>query len=96
MNAGDAFDWYIDSQGRACLYNAVDMSFEQGVMTYVRPRLYDKDAPECQPGNLGIDEQHLTAASRTGASGEVTQAMPIPSCQNVPYDEATGKGCDKL
>jgi hypothetical protein len=94
LNAGNAFDWYVDGQGRACLYNAVDMRFDQGVMSYVRPQLFDKDAPECRPGNLGLGQNPL--ASRTGASDEILPAVPIPGCQNVPYDEATGKGCDKL
>ena len=28
--AAGADDWYIDAQGRACLRNAVDLSFEKG------------------------------------------------------------------
>ena len=94
LHAGGADDWYIDSAGRACLYNVLDTQFVQGFMSYVKPQLFDKDSLQCNPSILGIHQDHL--ASRTGASGEITPAVPIPSCQNVPYDEATGKGCDKL
>ncbi len=36
VNAGDAFDWYIDNLGRACLYNAVDVS-AGGQKCYCKP-----------------------------------------------------------
>lgn len=54
LNAGDAFDWYIDKQGRACLANALDLSIEQGVMSYAIPELFDMDSPECDPLKLGV------------------------------------------
>ena len=30
LGAGDIGDWFIDKAGRACVYNAIDLSFEQG------------------------------------------------------------------
>ncbi len=91
LNAGDAFDWYVDDQGRACVYNAVDMSFQQGVMSYARPRLFDKDSPECNPAALGIGTAALFPASRQGqAGGNATyDAIPIPGQQDVPCDWKT-------
>ncbi|KAF8057898.1 hypothetical protein HT031_005844 [Scenedesmus sp. PABB004] len=84
LNAGDAKDWYIDGEGRACLYNAVDMSFEQGVMSYAYPQLFDKDSPECDPVALGLGPIDLFNASAPRMSGGVVPAIPIPSRQNVP------------
>lgn len=91
LNAADAFDWYIDGQGRACLYNVLDFSFEQGLMSYALPRLFDRGSSECE---------HYSALSGVGTamrpsalaqqpqqaqeSGEVIyDAIPIPSLQNV-------------
>ena len=86
LQAGDAWDWYIDNQSRACVYNAVDMSFEQGVMSFVRPRLFDKDSPDCSPSALGINTDALASSSRRGSSadGSTHDAIPIPGQQDVP------------
>ena len=88
VNAGDAFDWYIDNLGRACLYNAVDMSFEQGVMSFVRPNLFDKDSAECASQiPLGAGAAALSPASLPGETSDGTyDAIPIPGMQNVPCD----------
>jgi hypothetical protein len=90
LNAGDAFDWYIDGQNRACLANALDLSIEHGVMSYALPQLFDKDSPECDPGKLGVAPAQLAPSRLPGAgagagAGDafVYEAIPIPGLQNV-------------
>ncbi|KAF8069695.1 hypothetical protein HT031_001812 [Scenedesmus sp. PABB004] len=89
LNAGDAFDWFIDDQNRACVYNTVDISFDQGVMSVAKPILYDADSPECSKNSssqVQLSEPGLAAA--TGESGElIVNATPLT--KDVPCDWET-------
>ncbi|KAF8060302.1 APA1 [Scenedesmus sp. PABB004] len=81
LNIGDAQDWFIDGEGRACLYNTIGVSIEQGVMSYAYPQLFNKDCRQCDPVALGLGPIDTL---NTSASGGVVPAAPIPSLQNVP------------
>lgn len=95
LAAGDAWDWFIDARGRACLANAVDFSFEQGVMSFVSPQLFDKDSPECNPAALGVGPAQLAPAASRGATPEVPEfaAIPIPGAQRVVTPCASFEAC---
>lgn len=61
-------------------------------MSYAIPRLYDRDAKECQPQQMGLDSAATlsAASSARGESGEIVfDAVPIPGRQNVSCTEDT-------
>jgi hypothetical protein len=98
LNGGDAFDWYIDAQGRACVANVLATNFQQGIASYVLPQFYDGNSEEC----LGeyfwppfIDSLNGTSPTTRrskrslelvlGGDGNYTaQAVPIPGMKDVP------------
>lgn len=87
LNAGGAFDWSIDNQGRACLRNSVLIKVTQGVMSYALPELFPKDSPKCRSTRLGLAPAQMAAASYApgGDANEpvVFNAIPIPGRQKV-------------
>lgn len=71
---------YIDKSGRACVANVFNMTFKQGVMSYVKPELFDKDSTECTAGQAAIASRPavIVPASRTGQSDElIVEATPL-------------------
>lgn len=86
LQSAGAKDWWIDAQGRVCLSNVLDLSFDQGVMSYAYPERYDKKDPKCNPKNLGIKSAQVAAALKPGANASepfVFDAIPIPGRQKV-------------
>ncbi len=87
---------YIDGQGRGCLSNAVDFDFQQGVMSYVKPQLFDKDSPECAAGQAATASHPATIvpASQAG-QGEwlVVEAAPLDGQQKIETPCTSFKDC---
>jgi hypothetical protein len=96
--AAGSNDWFIDDQGRACAYNAVDLHFSKGVRSIIRPRLVDSSSPECQ--NIVTSSATKGGASRkaktvsalpqgvAGPDALVVEAIPVPGRQNIPCSAA--------
>ena len=61
-NLASARDWYIDGQGRACMANDIDLSFDLAVRGYADPQRYPKDSDECSSAGASGDEGGSTSA----------------------------------
>jgi hypothetical protein len=98
LNAADAWDWFVDEQGRACVFNALDLHFSKGVRTIIRPRLVDSSSSECHEiigsASVGTDastKAKTVSALPQGVAGPdrlIVEAIPVPGRQNIPCSAA--------
>jgi hypothetical protein len=100
LNAADAWDWFIDDQGRACVFNALDLHFSKGVRTIARPRLVDSSSPECHDiigSGASLAATSTPHGANTGPSLPqgvagperlIVDAIPVRGRQNIPCSAA--------
>ncbi len=94
LNYAGAQDWFIDAQGRACLYNTIEMDLQQGVMSFAQPQLHDSNSSQCNPAALGLGPLPLQQTPVLGDDGVVTvAASPIPGYMDRPCADLAGKDC---
>lgn len=99
LKAARAWDWFIDDQGRACVFNAVDLHFSKGIRSIFRPRLVNSSSSECHDV-VGSSVSTQGIASLKGKAGSalppgvagpdalLVEAIPIPGRQQVPCSAA--------